>query len=221
MVEIMSLFQKARDNERIRYTCDIQCPICKEWRVEECGRQKVSQVISSVKSGEEIRCQWRFFCAACKKAEDEARERAYDPNHLEKVMHQLKTEEGEKARLRTPVFIETFLDTRRTWNAEVSDARRFETMTREPIDHAMLSTAICQMTSEVFFRTPYWIAVRGEALRRAGGTCSQCGSSTPLTVRVRKPGWKGVAHTEEGLREILCLCERCKNTHMLVSNSQN
>lgn len=94
-------------------------------------------------------------------------------------------------------------------------------MTSEVVDSEMVSLAIAKIPREVFFKTPYWIAACGEALRRAAGRCSQCGRTEKLSIRLRREEWRGSIHTEQGLREILCVCERCKNTHILISNSPN
>jgi hypothetical protein len=221
MVEIMSLFPKVKGKARIRYTCEVQCPRCNTWRVEECGRERMRQLISLVKSGADSRYGLRFYCAACEKVADEASKPASAPNHHDKSLLKLAANEAEKARRRTPEFIAVFLDPSRSWNAEISDENRFRRMTHEPVDSSMLFEAIRQMPLEVFVNTPYWIAVRGEALRRAGGKCSLCGTSGRLTIRFRQPGFQGSLHTEEGMREMLCLCERCKNTHVLISNFSN
>jgi hypothetical protein len=217
MAEIMSLFPELRVKDRLRCTCEVQCPRCKTWREEEYGRDMLSQLISFAKSGPDWPYAERFYCTLCLTTADRAKKRPSDRRNLNKR----SAKQAEKAHKHTSEFLAKFLDPNISWNTEIPDANRFQQVTNEPVDESMLSKAIRQMRLEAFVNTPYWIAVRGEALRRAGGKCTLCGTLGKLTLRFRRPEWRGAVHTEEGLREILCLCGRCKNTHVLVSNSPN
>jgi len=223
MVEIMSLFPKGNgEAAKNRYPTEFQCPTCQQWRLEAIGKKAVSNLISAAKSGElSWRHTWEFNCDACTRAEKEAREKAYDPDHLKKFDAQIKSEQREKARQRTPQFIECYLDPKRRWNSEVSVEQRFWNMTREQVDGEMLGTAIRSLAEGEFWKTPYWTAIHGEAMRRAGNKCSICTRTEGLRIYHRGEQKLGFQHTEEGMREHLCLCERCRNTHMLKTFSPN
>ena len=140
---------------------------------------------------------------------------------MKKYMLKLNEEQQEEARQRTPAFIENYLDPRRAWNSEMPQEKRFSSMTCNLLDGDLLATAINNMMKEDFLRTPYWVAVHDEAIRRAGNKCSLCALPSQLTVQYRSSPRLGYQHTEEGLREILCLCKRCKATHLLVKGSQS
>jgi hypothetical protein len=221
-VEILSLFPKGGNKaDKVKYCCEIQCPTCKEWRVESRGKVFVSELISAMKprKGRQARRAeyraWDFECPVCAKARVEERERSYDPDHLKRFSQQLREEAQQKARERTPAFIENYLHPRRRWNDDMSAERRFATMIREELENEAVAAAVREMPREAFQRTPYWVAVSGEALRRADGKCSICGRNEPLSLHYRTHDRHGYEHTEDGLREILCLCQRCKNTHVL------
>jgi hypothetical protein len=216
LVEIMSLFPK-KGHAGIRYPCDVRCPTCERWRVQEYAKETIQKLISAVKSTEPNREPWRFECAACNEARERERERAYESGRSHQAFEALREEEREKARKNTPRFVEKFLNLANQWPAEMTQAHRFLAITHEPADFDLLSVAIRNMPQDAFERTPYWKAVADEAVQRAGGKCSICAGGGLLALHQRTPQKLGQQHTEEGLREILCLCERCRNTHILKS----
>ena len=221
--QIMSLFPKAAETAaaKIRYQCELQCPTCEVWRIQDYGKGSVRDLVSVSKRGHSYRDATDFDCEGCQKAKVEECKRSYDPDATKKWMQKHAEEQQEAARQRTPTFIESYLDPSRKWNPEMTQDLRFQLLTLERLDGDLLTAAINNMTEEDFLRTPYWIAVHGEAIRRAGNKCSLCALPGQLTVQYRSSPRFGYQHTEEGLREILCLCQRCKSTHLLVKGSQS
>ena len=219
--EILALFPKAGESsEKIRYSCELLCPTCKTWREKKLGRSGVQKWISYYRSAKAKSSYsiWEFECEGCEAAREEERRRSFDPDSTKKYLARLRQEEIEKARQRTPAFVGMYLKPGWVWKPEIPEDQRFPMMTREPVDDDAVAAAVRSMSKRDFLHSMYWQAVHSELMRRADGKCTICAQTEPLKICYRSYEKHGYEHTEDGLKEILCLCERCHNTYFLKTD---
>jgi hypothetical protein len=220
--EILSLFPKVVAGQPgPRYVCDVQCPKCQNWRVEELGVSAVRHLVSWVKNPKPPQYEFRFQCTACEAAA-EAERRNFDASRSrEELLARMKAEAAEKRKQRAEVVVTQFLSPRNHWRDDIAPQERFQILTCEEFNNDVVAAAIRRMEWSDFFKTPYWIAVHGEALRRIRQRCVVCAEVTPLRVHYRTNDLHGLEHTEKGMRELLFLCKHCEITFPLKSKSES
>jgi hypothetical protein len=127
----------------------------------------------------------------------------------------MRAEARRKSRERGEVIVSRYLSGDHHWRDDIPKEKWFEMLTREPFDTELVAAAIRKMPWPDFFETPYWEAVRDEALRRIRGRCAVCAGSKSLCVHYRTYDLHGFEHTELGMRELLFLCKHCEITSAL------
>lgn len=208
LVEILSLFAKTGSSipasEKIGYVCDVQCPTCKTWRVQRLPKKRVQDVISLIKGASDHYKRSQFICAPCKAIEQ--------AEYKLKQIQYVEDCRNRKAQ-RTESYIENYLDPAKIWRDTCPESARFQIIAGVFPDMARVAAAIVVLPYQDFLRTPYWKAVAYEVKRQAGFKCSICSGVDHPAAHHRSYHLHGYEHTDEGLKELICLCQKCHATY--------
>jgi hypothetical protein len=213
--DILSLFVKT-DGERAYYECQCLCLKCGKSQERSWSKSDVRDFIAAVRRRKKHRLlEMKFDCDDCQAEEREERKRqiSHAPEARAEILKQEREARRAIAVANTELFFSKgFLVVGQQWNPEFPAEQRFPAMIKGPVADDMIAAAISELSAEDFWHTPYWAAVETEVRRQAEGRCSLCASSGPLQIHFRTKERHGYEHTEQGLRDILCLCRRCRET---------
>jgi hypothetical protein len=217
-VEIMALFPQSSEKKReqLPYRCELACPTCHIWFNKDFPKSMLRELIGLYKRGPSRRCDlYRFNCAACERKRDEEHAaRLANPNAGREALEAWKKREMDEARARTPEFIKTYLVPGIRWNTSIPRHDLYPRLRSAKLDDDMVAEAIRGMPPDAFYNTPYWAAVAAEVVARTKGRCSVCPATEKLNLIYRTMDYFGYEHTEQGIREILCLCPSCERTYV-------